>query len=243
MKTIKNSPKNRWIIFLFLALSFTIYFLYYLVAGDLGYILNSFVLKLAFLPIYVLFTTLLVNFLLSVREKKITNRKKNMIIGVFFTEMGKALLRHLSSFCHNMPDIEKYLGVNDQWTVQSFQVAKERIKNAKFDIAITCSVQDIHEFLLSKREFMIQLLQNPHILEDESFTNLLLGTFHLSEELIHRTSNPLLVKGEAEHLAVDIKRIYGQLIIEWLSYLEHLNKQYPFLYNLEASVHPYRRED
>ena len=239
MKKIKKYHANRWIILLFLAISLALYSSYYFfVSGDFNYIFDNFILKLAFLPIYVLFTTLLLDGLLTLRESKINNRKKNMIIGVFFTEVGKKLLVLLSVYCNNIPELNKQLIVTDKWTSQSYQLAKERIMSTDFKIGIHCSIDEVHEFLLAKREFLIQLLQNPNILEDESFTNLLLAAFHLSEELIHRTAEGELREDDVHHLAIDIKRIYGQLIFEWLCYLEHLSKNYPFLFSLETRVNP-----
>ena len=240
MMNLKKHYANRWIILLFLAISFMLYFIYYLYSGELEYILDSFILNLAFLPIYVIFTTLLLDNLLALREHKINARKKNMIIGVFYTEIGKQLLTQLSVFCQNVQDLDQQLVITDKWTLQSFQLAKERIRSTNFEIGITCSFDDVHELLLKKREFMVQLLQNPNLLEDESFTNLLLATFHLSEELINRTSSGNLSETDFEHLAGDINRIYRQLIIEWLSYLEHLSKNYPFLFSLEAKVRPFK---
>ena len=241
MKNIKKHYANRWIILLFLAISLLLYSsYYYFISGDFAYIFDNFILKLAFLPIYVLFTTLLLDGLLTLRESKINNRKKNMIIGVFFTEVGKRLLVLLSVYCNNIPELNKQLIVTDKWTSQDYQEAKELIKNTDFKIGIHCSIDEVHEFLLAKREFMIQLLQNPNILEDESFTNLLLASFHLSEELVHRTAQGELRETDIHHLAIDVKRIYGQLIYEWLNYLEHLSKNYPFLFSIEARINPLR---
>ncbi len=240
MNKMKKYYANRWTILLFFAISFMLYFLYFIYSGELAYILDSFILKLAFLPIYVIFTTLLLDNLLTVREHEINERKKNMIIGVFYTEVGKRLLTMLSVFCQNIQDLDKQLVITDKWTDQTFQLAKAKIRSINFDIGVTCSLDDVHELLLGKRDFMIQLLQNPNLLEDESFTNLLLATFHLSEELIHRISSCDLSESDIEHLAGDIKRIYRQLIVEWLNYLEHLNKNYPFLFSLEAKVSPFK---
>ncbi len=239
MKKLKKYYDNRWMILLFFAISFIIYFLYYLFLGELDYILDSFILKFAFLPIYVIFTSLLLDSLLTQREHKINERKKNMIIGVFYTEVGKQLLTLLSAFCHNIQDVDKQLVITDKWTVQSFQLAKAKIRSTNFEIGVTCSLDEVHELLINKRDFLVQLLQNPNLLEDQSFTNLLLATFHLSEELIHRTASCELSESDIEHLAGDIKRIYRHLIVEWLNYLEHLNRNYPFLFSLEVQVSPF----
>jgi hypothetical protein len=40
--------------------------------------------------------------------------------------------------------------------------------------------------LLSKRDFLVALMENPNLLEHESFTDLLWAVFHLVEELAVR---------------------------------------------------------
>ena len=37
-----------------------------------------------------------------------------------------------------------------------------------------------------KRDFLLRLLENPNLLEHDSFANLLLAVFHLTEELAQR---------------------------------------------------------
>ena len=42
---------------------------------------------------------------------------------------------------------------------------------------------NLHNFLAKKREILLHLLENPNLLEHESFTDLLWAVFHLSDEL------------------------------------------------------------
>lgn len=37
-----------------------------------------------------------------------------------------------------------------------------------------------------------------------------------------------------------VKRVYSQLIIEWLSYAERLKSKYPYLFSLVARTHPFQ---
>src|SRR5208283_4661897 len=53
---------------------------------------------IAFVPIQVLFVTLIINELMSRREKLSMIKKMNMVVGVFFSEVGTGLLRHFSAF-------------------------------------------------------------------------------------------------------------------------------------------------
>jgi hypothetical protein len=94
-------------------------------------------------------------------------------------------------------------------------------------------------FLKGKRQFLLNLLENPNLLEHESFTNLLWAVFHLTEELTHRRSLNGLSENDYQHLAGDIKRAYHLLIVEWLYYMKHLKANYPYLFSLAARTNPF----
>ena len=86
---------------------------------------------------------------------------------------------------------------------------------------------------------MLALLENSNLLEHESFTNLLWAVFHLTEELSQRKDLQDLPKVDLEHLGVDVKRVHGLIIIEWLSYMNHLSQDYPYLFSLAMRTNPF----
>ena len=45
---------------------------------------------------------------------------------------------------------------------------------------------NIHSILLEKREFLVNLINNPNLLEKDEFSSLLLALLHLDEELSRR---------------------------------------------------------
>jgi len=47
---------------------------------------------------------------------------------------------------------------------------------------------------------------------------------------------------DLEHIAGDIKRVYGHLAAEWVSYVEHLKLNYPFLFSLVVRTHPFQEQ-
>ena len=94
-------------------------------------------------------------------------------------------------------------------------------------------------FFLQKRDFLLRLLENPNLLEHESFTELLWSVFHLTEELHHRKNFADLPPTDYKHLEGDIKRAYSQLIAEWFNYIKHLKKDYPFVFSLVVRTNPF----
>jgi len=93
--------------------------------------------------------------------------------------------------------------------------------------------------LVGKRDFLVRLLENPNLLEHESFTDLLWAAFHLTEELDARGGFHGLPDTDRQHLAGDVKRVYSQLALQWLAYMEHLKTDYPYLFSLALRMNPF----
>jgi hypothetical protein len=86
------------------------------------------------------------------------------------------------------------------------------------------------------------LLQNPTLLEHESFTDLLRAVFHLAEELAYREDLSQSTATDRAHMAGDIKRAYHLLVQEWLAYMEYLKESYPYLFSLAMRTNPFDRD-
>ena len=78
--------------------SFIIYFIKNLIFHDVRAILSDLLSQIAFLPIYILLSTIVIDSLLSRREKGQRIKKLNMLNGAFFSESGIALLQSVSKF-------------------------------------------------------------------------------------------------------------------------------------------------
>ncbi len=70
-------------------------------------------------------------------------------------------------------------------------------------------------------------------------TELLWAVFHLVEELAAREDLQSLARPAREHLAGDIKRVFVIIVAEWLSYMRHLQKEYPSLFSLAVRTNPF----
>ena len=195
---------------------------------------------IAFLFLDVLLVILLIERLLARREKRAIMEKLNMVIGVFFSELGFVLLKKFSSFVMNSKDLEKELEIKPEWKKRDFQRAVAAAQNFSYEIKFDeDAISELRELLVSKRSFLLRLLENPNLLEHERFTDLLRAVFHLAEELAFR-GNKLedLPESDYNHLAGDLKRAYSQIAVEWIVYTTHLKESYPFLYSLAARVNP-----
>jgi hypothetical protein len=195
---------------------------------------------LAFVPIQVLLVTLIVDRVLGIRERMSLLNKLNMVIGSFFSEVGTGLLKSFLEFDEDIGSFRKKLIVRNDWTDQQFSAALKAVK--AHTASLNCGKGDLaalKEYLAGRRAFLLRLLENQNLLEHETFTELLWAVFHLMEELSVRKNVTNLTLPDCEHLSGDIKRAYMMLIAEWLAYMKHLKREYPYLYSLAVRMNPF----
>lgn len=195
---------------------------------------------LAFVPIQVLLVTLIINQLLTVREKRNLIKKLDMVVGVYFSEVGTDLLRLFYAFEPNAQAIKQELIIDNGWSGKRFSAQARAFRHYDYQIQIDPdSLLELKTLLLDKRPFLLRMLENPNLLEHDSFTDLLLAVFHVTDELAFRPSLNDLPGTDLAHLKGDIKRALGLLISEWLEYLRHLKEDYPYLFSLEIRKNPF----
>lgn len=238
--------KLNWQILLGLILallSAALYFVHYLIFRDVHHIFLYLIGDLAFLPIEVLFVTLIIDRVLSVREKKTMLEKLNMVIGAFFSEVGLKLIHLFEEFDLNVAAIKRDLAGIDKWKDKDFLRQSGKMDKYKCNInSRQGDLEILKTFLSQKRTFLLRLLENPNLLEHESFTALLWAVFHLTEELEYRNSFNYLPDSDHNHLSVDIKRAYLLIIKEYLAYIKHLKTNYPYLFSLASRTNPFNDE-
>ena len=226
---------------IFVILSALIYFIHFLIFGDPHHIFIYMVGDLAFLPLEVFLVVIVIERILTRREKQSMLQKLNMVIGAFFSEVGHRLLGDLLGDFNNRDEISRSLNVTQDWTPKDFKAAASFAYHLKIDLDCKkLDLEGLRAFLSQKRMFVLGLLENPNLLEHDRFTDLLWALTHLDEELEARTSLKDLPGNDLEHLAVDIQRMYDHLASEWLDYVEHLKANYPFLYSLVLRTHPFQ---
>jgi len=226
-----------------LLISAALYCVDYLLFGRLMDIGSGFLGNLAFLPIYVLFVTLMIERIMKEREKEALRQKMNMVIGVFFCEVGTPLLKDGAQFLSDRTELLKHVRITTQWSDSDFSDLASYLEHADLRMdSRSCSMGSLKEFLLSRRNFMLGLLENPNLLEHDDFTDLLWAVFHLLEELQSRERLTGLPEIDLDHLSGDIRRAYVHLLKQWVTYLTHLRDDYPYLYSLAVRSNPLNPE-
>lgn len=181
--------------------------------------------------------------MLEKREMESRMEKLNMIIGVFYSEVGLELLSRFARYDPNFDAIRRSLIITGTWKDKEFIAASK--ESVKHDFGVDVSRVDflaLKGFLTAKRDFFLRLLENPVLMEHQSFTDLLRAVFHLTEELAYRRSFEDVPKPDANHLAGDIKRSYHLMVAEWIIYMKYLKNNYPFLFSLAVRTNPFNKE-
>ena len=223
-----------------IALSALLYMLDYVKFGDYNHILDFLLQNMAFLLIQVLLVTLILGWLIGYMDKQKRLKKQNMVIGAFFMEVGTKLLTYISDLDPELESIRSSLVVDEDWSDEEFSRVSKSLKGYGFGIDMEKLDLEYMFILLQKeRDFLIRLVENPILLEHESFTDLLLEVSHLSEELESRSCLIGLPATDLAHLQRDIKRVYGYLANEWLDYMLYLKSDYPHLFSLAMRTNPF----
>jgi hypothetical protein len=238
--------RSNWLAALglsFLLLSFILYCLHFLIFKDSYFIYKYLLAQLAFLSISTFLVTIVLNQLMGKRDRNVRMQKLNMVIGAFFSDVGTSLLRAFAAFDLESEQFGQELKMTPSWSKPDFDQVKQQLKGMKLDVKTDPThLVDLNSFLTEKKPNLLRILENPNLLEHESFSELLQALFHLTEELGSRVDLSSLPKSDYAHLRGDIKRVYVLLIGQWLNYMEHLNSQYPYLFSLAIRTNPFNPE-
>lgn len=240
---------NKWKIKIAICLIITSAILYigaYFGLNEPDKVIFYIVIDLAFIPIDILIVVLVMEGIIEKKEKEALFEKLDMILGVFFSEIGNKLLSEFSRVNTESYEIINKIKKIDSWDKNEFQLAYHYLK--KNGIAFKPQIPDnkkieyimgLRKILKEKRMFLIYLLQNPNLMEKTAFSNLLLSLFHLEDELELRTDMNKITENDFNHIIGDIDRVYCRLTYEWILYLEFLNEHYPYMSSIVKRTNPF----
>lgn len=210
-----------------------------LLFGHTSETLYLLLIDLIFLPLQVLVVTLLLNRLLEIRERNELGQRVNIVISVFFTEVGIELLRYLSLFDATLDEMRAIAGVSENWSARDFAVMRKRLGSYTYSIDCHCAdLNDLRTLLRDKHSLLLTLVANSSLLEQQSFTQLMWAVLHLSRELDYRPNLDNLPEADYAHLSDDMRRVYVLLVTEWLSFAQRLKEKQPYSFSLAVRLNP-----
>ena len=237
---------SHWLVImgvLLVLLSASLYVLHYSMFKDAHHIFIFMLGDIAFLPIYVLLVTIIIHGRLRAMERRTHMEKLNMVIEVFFSEVGTKLLTHFSGSDPDLDKIRDDLRPSGDWSDQDFSNVSQRLRQYRFEVHDEkTNLESLRTLLVGKRGFLVGLLENPNLFEHESFTELLRAIFHLTEELDSRESLGDRPESDRQHIEGDMSRAYTPLVSQWLDYMKYLKANYPYLFSLAMRTNPFDRD-
>jgi hypothetical protein len=239
-----NPKTTRWLLVVAVALIATsalVYVLHYVIFRDAHHIFIYMVHDIAFVPFEVLLTVIIIERLLSRRESAALDQKLNMVVGAFFSELGNSLLKLFIPVVTGNQELRRRLDVSKNWQAKDYAEAVAFTRGLSCHIDMDAlNLEELKDRLVKARPFLLGLLENPALLEKDSFTDMLWAVFHLTEELEFRDDLANLPKSDRVHLGLDVKRAFENLAREWVLYTRHLQNNYPYLFSLVVRTHPFQ---
>jgi len=164
-------------------------------------------------------------------EDKVRRGRLNMLVGVFFTEVGNQLLNMLAGADPGIDTIRQDLVVETGWSKTEFERLKKRLGDYKHTIdSKLLNLEQLRDFLRDNGDLLLRQLENSDLTEHGSFTELLWAVVHLRDEVLARQDFTKLPDTDLQHLAGDANRVYNLLTGQWLEHLHHLKTSYPYLF-------------
>jgi hypothetical protein len=217
----------------------------YLVLGDGEHIISYVWTHLGFIPVDILIVAFLLDEIIEKKEKEAMLEKLDMLMSTFFSEVGNELISQLSSANKYKASTENLKSIKD-WDEKDYDNKLAELKDSNIDFSADIPpeqreefLNDLGTFLTDKREFIINMINNPNLLEKEEFTGLINAILHLDEELEHRKDLTKVTDADFAHLNGDMQRVYNKLVHEWVYYLKYLYKHYPYMIALIIRTNPF----
>ena len=178
--------------------------------------------------------------MLNRRERKARIEKLNMVMNLFFSEIGNRLLRYFVGLDPHVASLRKDLVVTNAWSAADFLKVSQLLKSHKYNIDIEkVPHEELKTFFDGKVDLLLRLLENPALLERESFTETIRAVFHFRDELLLRQDISQLPESDKKHLVGDMTRAYRLLALQWLDYMRYLKDNYPYIFSLAMRINPF----
>lgn len=231
---MKNLKYYLVVSIILIVLSLIMFFIHYEIFGQLENTIYYSVMNLCFIPINILAVTVLFDKLTERRRYNERLSKLNMLVGIFFSDMGYKLLNIIALGDENIK--KEKLDFNDLKACGNW--LKEYDHNIKFE---KIDYEELKNLVVENRGILASLISNENILEHETFSDLLIALVHLRDEIV-LVRYKELTKDDSKHIKGDVVRVYKALTVQWTSYLQHLKEFYPYQYNSYIKINPLKSE-
>jgi hypothetical protein len=200
----------------------------------------SIVLVIVGVGTFLAIATSLTQILIQRSQNKRRIRSLNMIIRVFFSEVGNELLQLFTRFDPKIITIRQECLLEQACSEADFASLKKKMDRHQYLIdPKLMNLEALSGLLRRKGDILIRQAENPNLIEHESFSEVLWAVIHLRDELITSKGLTTLSGADVEHLSIDAVRAYALTSKSWLANMRHLKREYPYLFSLAIRTNPF----
>jgi hypothetical protein len=229
---MKNLKHYLFVSFILILISFIMFLIHDLIFGQLENTIYYSFMNLCFIPINILGVTLVFEKLVERRARIERLNKLNMLVGLFFSDIGFTLLKIIAVG----DDKIRYLGLD----FNDLKSCNDKLSDHEHDIQFEMlDYPKLKELVIGGRDILSNLIVNENILEHETFADLLMALMHLRDEILFIQHKEQLTHDDCVHIKSDLIRVYKALTVQWISYLSHLKHFYPYQYSGAIKFNPF----
>ena len=179
---------------------------------------------LAFIPISIAITTVVVGNIVARRSREEAAEKAGMLRTMFFSDIGRVLMKKIDAISE--PSIPACFGNG-----MSVQKQQEIIRSTVVTVHTDRDTYEfIRTFLNEKKQDLITLSGNNNLMDQDDFTQLLGGLFQLLDEFSLRGSYEELGESDISHMNDDFARVLILLGTNLAASAEFQQKHFPDFY-------------
>lgn len=224
----KSRKNNLLKIIILFILTIVFYLIYYIIFGEIYYIITSIAMSIASIPLNILFTSFIINYIVDIKDKIKKDKEVEILTSLFFNEIGIEMLDIFTNLDKCIEDIRKKALIKKDWAINKYEELYEIFKN--YESCINIDRNDLRQLKIildKKSSFILDLLFNPALDDKEDFTDLIVQVLHVRDEINHRFIGDKLEDYEKIYIESDINKLYKLLCQRWVNYMLYLKKYYP----------------
>ena len=226
------NKKNIIIISVLLAISACIYGMQILIFKDVRNTEFYIFQDMAFIPISIAITTVVVGELLDINNKRDSRQKTRMLTSTFFSDIGFELMSMLALVSNIDEELLYTINATELPESDKITAIKNSGLTVNADIGIYTIISDV--IIASKTDILI-LSSNPMLYDHEYFSDLLWELLHLMDEFRLRGDYVKLTPNDLTELNSDFAQVLELLLINWVVNAKYLKETYPNYYRTITS--------
>ena len=222
---------------------------YYLIFHDMQEMYDNMIKTIINTPFNILVTGSLFNYILNRKENKKEEKQVNMLIDIFYNEIGNKVLEIIIKSDDCIEDIREFALIKDYWEEEEYQELFDKFDNFEYCIDLEkIDLGLLKKTLEDETPMIMDLMTNPNLQKNDEFNKIVMSVFHLKSELDDRYGETNMQEYEKIHIKRDIDVVYRVLAGKWVDYMYHLKEFYPQLFikaliNSPFDTREYREKD